>query len=111
MLIETFAKFGGHTLSVFEVIQPFSERASRASLPSLQGLKRAGLSGVRVIHAVISKAVYRKTHLKGVKNSSISLILIALKAFRFEKIQIKKQKFLPPPRFNLKLMCSSRLVN
>ena len=100
-IIETFSKFGGHSLSVFEVIQPFSERASKASLPSLQGLKRAGLNGVRVIHAVISKVVYRKTHLKGVKKSSISLTLIALKAFRFEKVQIKEQKFLPPLRFNL----------
>ena len=40
MLIETFAKFGGHTLSVFEVIQPFSEGASKASPPLPSGTEK-----------------------------------------------------------------------
>ena len=36
MLIETFAKFGGHSLNVFEVIQPFSERALKARRPGFE---------------------------------------------------------------------------
>ena len=73
MLIETFAKFGGHSLSVFELIQTFSERASKVSLPSPQGLKRAGLNGSGYSCRYLEGSLQEDTSERGKKTQVLAL--------------------------------------
>ena len=95
MLIETFAKFGGYSLNVFEVIQPFSERASKARRPGFE--KGQGYSSLYLEGSVQEYTFESGEKLKYQPRSYFN----HPQAFRFGKIRIKKQKFLPPLRFNL----------